>query len=122
MKGFTLIELLAVLIIIGVLCIITVGGVNSVLNATKKQSYETQVKSILSSAENWTLENAELLPNDKNSSYELSLEELKKSGNMPNETIIDQRNNKEMNGCVIITCASNCKQYKYSYEERACTK
>ncbi len=122
MKGFTLIELLAVIMLVGLLSIITYGGVTSIINQSKENSYKTQVKNIISSAENWALEHVELLPEDNDTTYELSLENLKKSGNIENKAIIDSRNNKEMNGCIIITCGSNCKQYKYVYEERECTK
>ena len=120
MKGFTLIELLAVLLIIITLAIITTVGITSIINSSKDSAYKTQVNNIISSTENWTIENVHLLPTDINESYELPLEELKKSGNLPNETIIDARTNEVMDGCIVITCASNCKQYKYTYEERSC--
>lgn len=121
MKGFTLVELLAVIIVLAIVGGIAVVGVNSALKTSEEQSYKTQINNIITASKNWTLENVEKLPKTSEESFELSLDELKKSGNLPNQDIIDSRNNTIMDGCVVIKCATNCKQYNYQYIEQ-CTK
>ena len=121
MKGFTLVELLAVILLIGIVGTIAYQGVSTAIKESKKNSYNTQVNNIISATKNWALENIEVLPETLDETYELSLEKLKQSGNLSNKDIIDSRDNSVMNGCIIITCSSNCKQYNYVYEERDCT-
>lgn len=121
MKGFTLIELLTVIIVLAIIGVIAVQGVSTALKKSKESSYETQINNIITASKNWTLENVEKLPETLGESFELSLDELKKSGNLANQDIIDSRNNTKMNGCVVIKCATNCKQYNYEYITQ-CTK
>ena len=67
-KGFTLIELLAVVIILGVLMIIAIPSVTKYINDTRKNSYVSTIKNIVSGVRN-SLYSGSLNLNDKNTTY-----------------------------------------------------
>ena len=75
-KGFTLAELLAVITILGVIALIVFPAVNKTIKNSKEKSYNQQIESILSSAENWTMENMTSL-SDINENY-LTIEGYKR--------------------------------------------
>lgn len=52
-KGFTLIELLGVIILIGIVCVIAVPNLLGYLDATKKESRKTLMKSIRTAAQTY---------------------------------------------------------------------
>ena len=56
-KGFTLVELLAVLVILGMISLIIIPSVSGTLNASRKNSYQKQIKVLETAAEKWGVEN-----------------------------------------------------------------
>jgi prepilin-type N-terminal cleavage/methylation domain-containing protein len=66
-KGFTLIELLAVLIIIGIIGLITVGSITSLLKTHRNNIYNKQLDNIKSATMIWGADHMLILPNDTNS-------------------------------------------------------
>lgn len=115
MKGFTLVELLAAIVVLGLLATIVFFSVKPIIDESKTQSYNVQVESVISSAKLWVLENDTIVyDNLKNleygvGKYFLSIDILKSSGYLKKETNID--------GCIIITCTLDCKQYNYEFGE-----
>lgn len=62
-KGFTLVELLAVIVILAVILVIAVPRITDVINNSKKASFESSAKTIISQAEKKKMEN-EVLGNN----------------------------------------------------------
>ena len=56
-KGFTLVELLAVIVILAVILIIAVPRISDVIKNSKKASFESSAKTIISQAEKKKMEN-----------------------------------------------------------------
>jgi len=61
-KGFTLVELLAVITILGILSLGTVGYVSNMIDKSKKEQIEQQEKSIIMAAESYFQANRSELP------------------------------------------------------------
>ncbi|MCM1370897.1 MAG: type II secretion system GspH family protein [Clostridium sp.] len=123
MKGFTLIELMVVIILIGMIALIVYINFDDTTKTAEEQAYKIQVNNIISAAkQNWEVENIGVLPTNPDEVYELSLEDLKKSGSFEKGDIINPINGEVMNGCIRIKCSSEtCKQYNYEYIENSCT-
>ena len=78
-KGFTLIELLAVIIVLALIGLVTIVGVSSLINKSKNDLHETQMKSIENAAKAWANENIDKLPPAGECIY-LTLDSLKTYG------------------------------------------
>ena len=76
-KGFTLVELLGVIVILMVIFSITLPAIINVTDSSKDTVYQKKINDILTSAYNWSLENAEFLPERDNVKY-ITVGELKK--------------------------------------------
>lgn len=86
-KGFTLIELMAAIIILSVISLIAVPLVEQTLVNIRKDSYDTQINSIRSSAKQWAASNMYSLPLNDGDQRILTLNELKLLGFVKKEII-----------------------------------
>ncbi len=88
-KGFTLIELIAVIVIIALIGLITVPMIVGVLNNSRQKMFITNVKELISIAEQDVTENSRNCNYDDNTSYlyELSYDNDKNIFKFGNEKI-----------------------------------
>lgn len=117
-KGFTLVELLAVLIVLSLILLIVIPSVSGTLRASRKSSYDKQIKVLETAAEKWGVENINLLPQSNSSdSLVLDFNTLYTSGQITKYPIINPITNKELEGCILITYNNQYQQYEYRYTE-----
>lgn len=112
-RGFTLIELLAVIIILGIISLIAFPNIQMAFNNSSEKLLENQVKSIENVARTWGTKNISKIDD----CYILTLEDLKKSGLLENEDILNPETKKELDGCVKISYEESINQYTYTYTE-----
>ncbi|MDD3341534.1 MAG: DUF5011 domain-containing protein [Bacilli bacterium] len=91
-KGFTLLEILAVIAILGFLSVIIYPTVINILNQSKEDAYQIQLKEIEDAASKWTLQNSKALPKEENTSFTLHVIDLKRAGLLKLK-LIDPRTN-----------------------------
>ena len=118
-KGFTLIELLGVLVLLGVIMLITVPTVNSVIKNSKESALEQTIQSLEVAAYNYSNRN-NLGYSTKTKILEIS--ELKETGYIKNEIIINPVTNTELTGCIFYKWDDNNKQYQFEYDEECVIK
>ena len=103
-NGFTLVELLAVLVILSLITLITVPIILGVLNSSKKNLNDTQVKAIENAAQNWGVRNVTVVDGGVSISC-VEANELYDKGFLDNK----------VSGVVRITYEDN--QLVYTYEK-----
>lgn len=125
-KGFSLIELLVVISILAIIALISVPAVTSVINDSKEKAYKEQEKSIIDAAKTYMINNSLKLPTAIDQTYCVTVSELKQTGLLKNEKIINSLyNNKtntiieetddEFNGGVLVSY--NGVKYSYNYKD-----
>lgn len=115
-RGFTLMEVLGAIIILSLTALIAVPAINTLTKDSKQKSYEKQIDTIIDSTKDWTIKNAQTLPEHNISTY-IDLNTLKEEGFLPNEEIINPKNREEMTGCVEVKYKEDFNQYVYNYFE-----
>ena len=116
-KAFTLVELIAVVVILGVIAIITFPAIDTTLKDSRKKAYEENIVRIENAAARYSLKH-ELEYTEEYKT--IQLDDLKNSGLLAAEDIINPVNNKAMNGCVLYRWVIATKQYEFKYSE-TCT-
>lgn len=91
-KGFTLIEMIGAIILLGMLSLLIIPIVNKNIKQSKEKLYIAQIEEIKLATEKWAYKNMDMLPNDEGKVVEVTLLELKKSGDLPLD-IRDPRTN-----------------------------
>ena len=117
-KGFTLVEVLGILIIMGIITLIAVPLVYSIIKSSREGLYARQIEQLLQAGENWGSKNIDQLPGEVGQSIFLEPKDLAKQGFIDAEEIIDPRDGKEMNGCIVVT--KETQRHTYKYEETSC--
>lgn len=117
-NGFTLIELLVIIVILAVLSVIVIPTVKNSIDEAKNTTYNTQVNTIITSAENYFMH----MSKDISKPSIIYLEDILKSGYLESKQIINPIDEKEMTGCVLITLSSNQYHYKYISSIDDCLK
>ncbi len=114
-EGFTLVELLAVIVILGIIA--TIGGVSvsSTIKTSRKNAYNQQVANIIRAAEEWALEHTEELPENAETSKQVSIKQLIDAGKLSEYPKNPISSSETMSGYVKISCNTNCVSYKYEY-------
>lgn len=113
-KGFTLVELLGVLVILAIIALITTPIVINVVNGTKKNSNKVQKELIISYAKLWQTQYDHKISEVNGSVYKLTITELKTSGIIPNNDLVDIEKDQTMNNaCVEITTKENGYNYEF---------
>lgn len=114
-KGFTLIEVLAtVVILITIIAIITPKIISQFSHAQDVTSQE-QINAIINIAKIYMNQNTDKLP--ESGSYILTLDELRESGLMSKDQLLDPGTKEELPGCVVVSYSSN--KYIYEYVDSA---
>ncbi len=78
-RGFTLIELLSVLVIIGLLGLIVIPVVDKLIQDSRSDMYNVQIKNVEDGARSWAAKNPLNLP-QKNDSITITIQELETGG------------------------------------------
>ena len=118
-KGFTLVEVLAVVaILLLIIAIITPNIIKQFKNAGQITDKE-QINSLINIAKIYMNENTELFP-ESNNTYEITITELKESGLIKKEQILNPSTKEELTGCILVSKKNN--KYKYEYNEENCNK
>lgn len=113
-------EVLAVIVVLSILSIIVFPNVVDIINSSKENLYQSQLRELETVAKNFSLEHKELLDkNHLNDSY-ISLENLKKSKYLEQTKISNPKNGEEMNGCMKISYNNENNQYVYQYLDIDC--
>lgn len=113
-RGFTLIELLAVLVILGLLGMIVIPVVDKLIQDSRNDLYDVQIKNIEDGARSWGAKNPLSLPN-KNESIIKTVLELEKEGFIE----IDMQNpktNEPFCDSSYVTITNTGSGFTYSYD------
>ena len=116
-KGFTLVELLAVVALLMLLVTIVTPKVIKQLNTSEDTIQHQQINTLIDIAKIYTNQNTNKLPEENDTSI-LTIEELKQSGLINKNEIIDPKTKEQITGCIIITIEHN--KYKYEYSKNNC--
>ncbi len=118
-KGFTLVELLAVIILIGITCLIVFPEVNDAMNRSKQKAYETQIKNLINSTKEMVIKDTSILPDINSSNIVcVSPTQLKEAGKIESDIINDPRKSGDfINGYILISYSTDYNQYIYEYSE-----
>ncbi|HPF83431.1 MAG TPA: type II secretion system protein [Bacilli bacterium] len=113
-KGFTLVEILAVIVVLGVVCLVAVPSVNSIISKSKEKAKVVQIKQIVESAKKWASNNYNMLTDDK--PYYITVEELMNANYIDSSNVVDPTDKeKEMDQCVRITYINEYDNYDFKY-------
>lgn len=121
-KGFTLVELLAVVVILSVISMLVFPNVIKIINQSKKNLYQTQIRDLENVAKNFSMEHSDLLDVNRINATYVTLDALKQSGYLEVDKINNPKTSQEMNGCVKIEYNESTQQYNYNYEEITCSE
>lgn len=116
-KGFTLVELLAVVAILMLLISVITPKVMSQLNTSKDVTQKEQINTLIDITKIYTNQNTNKLPEEDHTSI-ITIEELKQSGLINKNEIIDPKTKEQITGCIRITIENN--KYKYEYSKNNC--
>lgn len=112
-KGFTLIEVLAVVVIlISIIAIVTPKVIKQFSHAGEITRDE-QINAIINISKIYMNQNLDKLPESGN--YVLKFSELKQSGLMNKDQLLDPETREELTGCIVVSKVGN--RYEYEYVE-----
>ena len=119
-RGFTLIELIVVIIILGLMALVAFPAITKVLNDSKNDTYDAQVKTIVKAAKAWGVEHPTLL--NETECIKVKVATLVSNGYITNGIPKNPKDNTGMNGAVKITPSGNKYNYTYESDENGCSK
>ena len=111
-KGFTLIEMIGAIILLGTLSLLIIPIVNKNIKQSKEKLYIAQIEEIKLATEKWAYKNMDMLPNDEGGVVEVTLLELKKSGDLPLD-IRDPRTNTLISNQTTVQIIYTNNMYEY---------
>ncbi|MBS5777961.1 MAG: DUF5011 domain-containing protein [Candidatus Faecisoma sp.] len=111
-KGFTLIEMIGAIILLGTLSLLIIPIVNKNIKQSKEKLYIAQIEEIKLATEKWAYKNMDMLPNDEGKVVEVTLLELKKSGDLPLD-IRDPRTNTLISNQTTVQIIYTNNMYEY---------
>ncbi|MDD3340727.1 MAG: DUF5011 domain-containing protein [Bacilli bacterium] len=119
-KAFTLIELLAVIAILGLLSAIVYPSIVGIINQSKEDAYDVQIKEIKNAASKWAYKNATLLPVSNGDTITIYLGDLKRAGLIDQDLTNPLTSIKFPNDMEILVIRSGAK-YKYDVKDKTGT-
>lgn len=126
-KGFTLIELSGVIVLIAILTALVTIPINSIIKNAKKDLNESQKKQIVLSAQNWAIDNKDMLPKRGGNieDVKVTIEQLYNNGYLDDE-VVDLNNNNKVSKCSYVNIAlvdenkNSGNAYTYEFIEQDC--
>ena len=126
-KGFTLIELSGVIVLIAILTALATIPINSIIKNAKKDLNESQKKQIILSAQNWAIDNKDMLPKrgGNTENVKVTIEQLYNNGYLDTE-VVDLNNNNKVSKCSYVNVAlvdenkNSGNVYTYEFIEQDC--
>lgn len=126
-KGFTLIELSGVIVLIAILTALATIPINSIIKNAKKDLNESQKKQIVLSAQNWAIDNKDMLPKrgGNTGDVKVTIEQLYNNGYLDDE-VVDLNNNNKVSKCSYVNIAlvdenkNSGNAYTYEFIEQDC--
>lgn len=115
-KAFTLIELLAVVTILLALILIITPKVINQLESSENITEKEQINTLINVTKIYTNQNTSKLP-DENETTIITIEELKQSGLINKDQILNPKTKEEIIGCIIVRNQNNKIEYEYSKDE-----
>lgn len=116
-KGFTLVEMMGVIVLLAIVGMIVFPEVNKVIKNSRAKLYDEQIGNLIKVTKEYVLYNTELLPEVGQTSC-ISLDDLKVSGKISSDDIIDPRNREQIiDGFIVITYSEDYNQYNYEFNE-----
>lgn len=119
-NAFTLVELLAILVILAILIIILVPTLKNSIKEAKKSAFDEQVSVVTKAAETYFV-NSNFRVDSSNPKV-MYITDIKDSGYIETQDIINPITNNAMTGCVLIKYYSNQYHYKYIEDNTECSK
>lgn len=119
-NAFTLVELLAILVILAILIIILVPTLKNSIKEAKKSAFDEQVSVVTKAAETYFI-NSNFRVDSTNPKV-MYITDIKDSGYIETQDIINPITNNAMTGCVLINYYSNQYHYKYIEDNTECSK
>ena len=120
-KGFTLVELLGVIILLSLIALITIPSISSWIKEGEEKANNQIKENIVLASKNWALDNKNLLPQNTNQTYKVTLNNLQNGGYIDKNLKLPSTGNELENICVIITntgkTTKGLNKYKYEYSE-----
>lgn len=113
-KGFTLVELLAVIAILLLLISLITPKIIGQIENSKDVAYNEQIEELINASRIYMSQHNNLLLDD---AYVISFQELKNSGLITSDKVLDPRTNQILTGCIIVKYENNKYQYQYSESE-----
>lgn len=113
-KGFTLVEVLAVVAILVTIIVIVTPKIFKQFKTAEEVTDKEQINTLINTAKLYMNQNSNLLPQE-NDLYVIQLQELKDSGLIKTNQILNPSTKEELNGCIIVKYENN--KYKYEYKE-----
>lgn len=112
-KGFTLVELLGSIVIVGILSVIAITNVSKLINNAKKETTESQSKTIKMAAESYFQSNTKYLPKEIGSSTYVSAGDLKKANFITTE-LSDSNGDSCMTNSYVKIYKKSATEYEYT--------
>ena len=112
-KGFTLIELLGSIVIVGIISVIAITNVSKLINNAKRETTESQSKTIKMAAESYFQSNTKYLPKEIGSSTYISAGDLKKA-NFITIDLSDSNGDSCMTNSYVKIYKKSATEYEYT--------
>ena len=112
-KGFTLIELLGSIVIVGIISVIAITNVSKLINNAKRETTESQSKTIKMAAESYFQSNTKYLPKEIGSSTYVSASDLKKA-NFITIDLSDSNGDSCMTNSYVKIYKKSATEYEYT--------
>ena len=119
-KAFTLLELLGVITILGLIAAIVFPAISSMLNSSREDAYDSQIKIVEKAAQAYYIDNPNLLP-DLSEQAVVNVQTLISGGYIENDKLVNnqikdpRKKDGYISGCVKVSLKNN--QYQYNYNE-----
>lgn len=115
-KGFTLIEIIGAIALLSTLSLLIIPIVNKNIKQSKEKLYLAQIEEIKEATEKWAYKNMDLLPKTEGEVKEVTILELKKSGDLPLD-VRDPRNNVLISNQSTVQIKFTSNNYEYIVNE-----